>query len=108
MVKLLKVIPSDVKGKKYSAYFLLDNGKEKKINFGASSYRDFTLINKKDSKFYIDNKDDREKVKTAYRARHAKDPINNPLTPASLSWHILWDLPSFAGSIKKFKNKFKL
>jgi hypothetical protein len=108
MVKLLKVIPSDVKNKKYSAYFQLDNGKEKKINFGQAGARDFTLINKKDSKFYIDNKDDREKVKTAYRARHAKDPINNPLTPASLSWHILWDLPSFPGSIKKFKNKFKL
>jgi hypothetical protein len=107
-MKLLKVIPSDVKNKKYSAYFLLDNGKEKKINFGQAGARDFTLINNKDSKFYIDNKDDREKVKTAYRARHAKDPINNPLTAGSLSWHILWNKPTLAGSISHFKNKFKV
>ena len=108
MVKLLKIIPSDVKGKKYSAFFLLDNGKEKKVNFGASAYRDFTLMNNKKSKFYEPDKEKREKVRASYRARHAKDPINNPLTAGALSYHILWDLPSFAGSIRKFKNKFKL
>jgi len=107
-MKLLKVIPSTVKGKKYSAYFQLDNGKEKKINFGQAGAKDFTLINKKDSKFYEPDTSKREKRKTAYRARHKNDPINNPLTAGSLSWHILWDLPSFAGGIKKFKNKFKL
>jgi len=107
-MKLLKVIPSTVKNKKYSAYFQLDNGKEKKINFGQAGAKDFTLINKKDSKFYEPDKSKREKRKTAYRSRHKNDPINNPLTPGSLSWHILWDLPSFPGSIKKFKNKFKL
>ena len=107
-MKLLKVIPSDAKGKKYSAYFQLDNGKEKKINFGQAGAKDFTLINNKDSKFYEPDKSKREKIKAAYRARHAKDPINQPMTAGSLSWHILWDLSSFAGSIKKFKNKFKL
>ena len=101
MVKLLKVIPSDVKNKKYSAYFLLDNGKEKKINFGQAGAKDFTLINNKDSKFY-------EKIKAAYRARHKNDPINNPLTAGSLSWNILWNKPTLAGSISHFKNKFKV
>ena len=108
MVKLLKVIPSDVKNKKYSAYFLLDNGKEKKINFGQAGAKDFTLINNKDSKFYEPDKSKREKIKTAYRSRHKNDPINNPLTAGSLSWNILWNKPTLAGSISHFKNKFKV
>ena len=92
MVKLLKIIPSSAKGKKYSAYFLLDekdkkgNRKEKKVNFGAKTYRDFTLMNTKGSKFYEKDKAKREKVKASYRSRHAKDPINNPLTAGSLSY----------------------
>jgi hypothetical protein len=108
MPKLLKIIPSDVKGKKYSAFFLLDNGKEKKVNFGSSTYRDFTLMNNKKSKFYEADKEKREKVRASYRARHAKDPINNPLTAGALSWWILWNKPTLAGSISHFKNKFKL
>ena len=107
-MKLMKIIPAKAKGKKWTAYFMLDNGKEKAVSFGAKGYRDFTLMNDKTSKFYEPDKEKREKVKAAYRARHAKDPINQPLTPAALSWHVLWELPSFAGSIKKFKNKFKL
>jgi hypothetical protein len=110
MVKLLKIIPSDVKGKKYSAYFLLDEKtkKEKKVNFGSAGMRDFTLINDKKSKFYIKDKNEREKVKKAYQTRHAKDRINDPLTPGSLSWHVLWSEPTLAGAIARFKNKFKL
>ena len=108
MPKLLKIIPSDVKGKKYSAFFLLDNGKEKKVNFGAKTYKDFTLMNNKKSKFYEPDKEKREKVRASYRARHAKDPINNPLTAGALSWWILWNKPTLAGSISHFKNKFKL
>ena len=114
MVKLLKIIPSSAKGKKYSAYFLLDekdkkgNRKEKKVNFGASSYRDFTLMNTKGSKFYEPDKKKRDKVKASYRARHKNDPINNPMTPGSLSYYILWSSPSLGGSIRNFKRKFNL
>ena len=49
-IKLLKVLPSKKTGKKYDAYFLLDNDKEKVVSFGASGYRDYTLINDKSSK----------------------------------------------------------
>jgi len=107
-MKLMKIIPSKAKGKKWTAYFMLDNGKEKAVNFGAKGYRDFTLMNDKTSKFYEPDKAKRESVKAAYIKRHAKDPINDPLTAGALSRWILWELPSFAGSIKKFKNKFKL
>ena len=108
MVKLLKIIPSDVKGKKYSAYFLLDNKKEKKVNFGAKTYRDYTLMSSKSSKFYEKDKKERDKVKNAYRARHAGDRINQPMTAGSLSYWILWQSPSFGGSIRNFKRKFNL
>jgi len=104
----MKIIPSKAKGKKWTAYFMLDNGKERAVNFGAKGYRDFTLMNDKASKFYEPDKAKRESVKAAYIKRHAKDPINDPLTAGALSRWILWELPSFAGSIKKFKNKFKL
>ena len=107
-MKLMKIIPAKAKAKKWTAYFMLDNGKEKAVSFGSKGMRDYILMNDKNSKFYEPDKDIREKVKAAYRARHAKDKINDPLSPGSLSWHVLWDLPNFAGSIKKFKNKFKL
>jgi len=108
MVKLLKIIPSDVKGKKYSAYFLLDNKKEKKVNFGAKTYRDYTLMSSKSSKFYEKDKKKRDAVKASYRSRHAKDPINSPMTAGSLSYWVLWNKPTLGGSIAHFKNKFKL
>ena len=39
-MKLMKIIPSKRKDKKYVAYFKLDSGKEKAVHFGASGYRD--------------------------------------------------------------------
>ena len=47
IMKLLKIIPSKRKDKKYVAYFQLPGGKEKAVHFGASGYRDFTLISVK-------------------------------------------------------------
>ena len=114
MVKLMKIIPSKVKGKKWTAFFDLGTKdkkgkqKEKAVSFGAEGYRDYTLLNDKTSKFYEKDKKERDKVKAAYQARHAKDPINEPMTAGSLSYYILWNKPTLAGSIAHFKNKFKL
>jgi hypothetical protein len=108
-MKLLKIIPSDVKGKKYSAYFKLDNGKERKVNFGAANFRDFTLLNNKKSPYYIKNSGEREKVKQSYLKRHAKrENWFAPMTAGALSRWILWNKPTLGGSISHFKNKFKL
>ena len=106
MVKLLKIIPAKAKGKKWSAYFMLDNGKEKAVSFGASSYRDFVLMNDKTSTHYQPDKKKREKVKEAYKKRHAKDNLTDPLSPGALSYFILWSSPSFGGSIRNFKKRF--
>ena len=105
MIKLLKIIPAKQKTKKWTAYFKVDN-KEKAVSFGASGYRDFTLMNDKTSKFYEPDKKKREKVKEAYKKRHAKDNLTDPLSPGALSYYILWSSPSFGGSIRNFKKRF--
>ena len=105
MIKLLKIIPAKQKSKKWTAYFKVDN-KEKAVSFGASGFRDFVLMNDKTSKHYQPDKKKREKVKEAYRKRHAKDNLTDPLSRGSLSWFILWSSPSFGGSIRNFKKRF--
>jgi len=108
-ISLMKIIPSKRKDKKYVAYFKIGEGREKAVHFGSAGMRDYTLINDKNSQFYIKEKAAREKVKAAYIRRHEKrENWNDPVTAGALSRWILWELPSFAGSIKKFKNKFKL
>jgi len=108
MVKLMKVIPAKAKAKKWSAYFMMPDGKEKVVSFGASGYRDYTLISDKKSKFYLPKKADREKVKAAYIKRHSKEDQTNPMKPATLSRYILWSTPSLGGSIRNFKKRFKV
>ncbi len=88
------------KGKKY--VLEADN---KKIHFGAEGMRDYTLVNNPSSKFYIKEKKEREKVRANYRTRHRKDPYKTPLTPASLSWFILWGKPTLDESIKDYSRK---
>ena len=51
-IRLLRIVKSSNSAKKWDAFFMVDD-KEKKISFGASNYRDNTLINDKNSKFYL-------------------------------------------------------
>jgi len=96
-MKLLKVVKLVNDVKKYQAIFLLDNGKEKKVKFGASGYTDY-LISK--------DKERRER----YRKRHQKDlKTNNPLRAGYLSYFLLWgNSTSLKQNIKDYKKKFKL
>lgn len=108
-LKLVKIKKSDKDGKKYMAVFLIDNERTKTVHFGSDGMRDFTLINNKDSKFYLPKSLDREVVKASYIRRHrAREDWNNPLTAGALSRWILWDKRSLLGSIKAFKKRFKL
>ncbi len=107
-MKLLKVVRSNNKSKKYTAVFLVD-GRERRISFGASGYRDYTLISDKTSKFYLPNKSDRDVVKASYIRRHEKrENFNDPMTAGSLSRFLLWDKPTFKGALRAFKKRFKL
>lgn len=107
-IKLLRIEPSSKKEKKYDAIFMVDD-KEKKVSFGASGYRDYTLINDKNSKFYLPKILDRNVVKASYIRRHReKENWNNPLSAGALSRYILWNKKTLASSIKDYKKKFKL
>tara|TARA_R110000787_G_scaffold55038_1_gene127433 strand:+ start:52 stop:384 length:333 start_codon:yes stop_codon:yes gene_type:complete len=109
MTKLLKILPSKLEGKKYTAYFIMNDGKERIVHFGQAGARDYTLINNKSSSFYLPKKADRDAVKAAYRRRHEKDLLtNDPTRPGYLSYYVLWNQKTLGGSIKHYKNKFKL
>lgn len=75
--------------------------------FGANLYRDFTLMNDKNSKFYEPSKEERDKVKDRYLKRHSKDP-KGIHSPSTLSDMILWNKPTIRESIKDYENKYNV
>lgn len=107
-LKALKKLPMNNKNK-FQAIFELDNGKEKKVSFGAQGYRDFTLLNDKNSKFYLPDPKERNKVKERYIKRHkSRENWDQPMTRGALSGLILWNKKSVAASLKDYKSKFNL
>jgi len=95
-MRLIKVEPSSRTDKKYQAIFLEDDGKHKKVHFGARGYDDFTLTN---------DIEQRER----YLKRHSdREKWNNPITPGALSRWILWNKPTLTESIMDYKKRFNL
>jgi len=107
-MKLISIVPSTRKGKKYKATFELDKERSITTHFGASGYRDFTLMSNPKSEFYIKNSGAREKVRQAYLKRHAKEDWMKPMTAGSLSRWILWEKTTLPAAIKNFKRKFSV
>jgi len=108
-MKLIEIKPSTRSGKKLMAVFEKDDGKTITTHFGSANMRDFTLINDKNSKFYIPNSGAREKVKQAYLRRHAKrENWAAYMTAGSLAKHILWEKRTLKSAIANYKRKFKL
>jgi len=97
----LKLRKSKREGKKWVA----KDGK-RTIHFGQENARDYTLMNKKGSKHYLPSKEERDKVRSAYQSRHAKDNLDNPFSPGALSYYILWTAPTMKGGIKNYEKKF--
>ena len=75
--------------------------------FGATGFRDFTLMNKKTSKFYEPSEEERNKVKDRYLKRHAKEP-KGVHTPSTLSDMILWNKPTIQASVKDYEKKYNV
>lgn len=100
---MLTLHRSDKPNKKF--YLKTDT---KKIYFGASKNRDYTLLNNPSSKYHLKDKRERNKVKRNYRFRHRNDPYNTALTPASLSYYILWNKPTLSASIKDYERRFNV
>jgi len=96
-MKLLRVIPSQVKNKKYTAVFEKENGRTKSVSFGSAT-----------GETYLNHRDD--KVKKAWLARHsnAGEQWDKPDTAGSLARWLLWHTPSFRENIKLFKTRFNL
>lgn len=92
---------SKAKNKKYA---MRVDGKT--TNFGDDRYRDYLLMNDKNSKFYEPNKEEREKVKASYRKRHEGDNLNDPTSAGALSYYLLWNKPTLVASIRDFVARF--
>lgn len=95
--RLLKIVKSDKKDKKYMAVFInKTTNREKIIHFGAIGYSDYTI-----------HKDDNRKA--LYISRHKNnEDWNNPITAGSLSRWILWNLPTLGASIKDYRRRFNI
>lgn len=110
MTKLIKIVKSDKPKKKWKAIFKRQNGREKTIYFGSAGMRDFTLLNDKNSKFYIPDKKEREKVRDNYQARHKKDLITDEnkqgIGAGALSYYLLWTTPKM--NIASYRRRFNL
>jgi hypothetical protein len=104
MSRIFYLFKSDRGDKKY--VMVMPEFKHKHF-FGATGYRDFTLMNDKNSKFYEPSKEERNKVKDRYLKRHAKDP-KGIHSPSTLSDMILWNKPTIKESIKDYENKYNV
>ena len=107
-MKLIEIKPSTRKDKKYMAIFQLDDERAKTTHFGASGYRDFTLMSNPKSEYYIKNSGAREKVRQSYLKRHAKEDWMKPMTAGALSRWILWEKRTVPMAIRAFRKKFSV
>jgi len=95
-MKLLRVVRSPVKGKKWEAQFDVGEGRVRRVSFGDATMEDYTQHH------------DAERARR-YRARHERDlRTGDPTRPGYLSYYILWAGPSMAANISAYKNRFNL
>jgi len=92
--------------RKNKKYVLKGGGKT--VHFGDDRYRDYLLMNDKNSKFYESNRMDRERVKSNYRRRHGGDNLKDPLSAGALSYYLLWNKKTLKASIKSYEDAFKI
>jgi len=94
---------SNLKNKKWSAFY---PASKRVIHFGGKGYRDFTLMNDKNSVHYLSSNKERDAVKDRYRVRHANDNLDDPESPGSLSYEVLWSAPTLRGGIRNYSRKY--
>jgi len=94
-MKLVKLVKSENKTKKYDAYIETRDG-VKKVSFGAAGMSDYTI-----------HKDPERKK--AYISRHkSNEDFYDPLTAGFWSRWYLWNLPTKKASLEDLKRRFKL
>ncbi len=96
-IKLIKIVPSVKKDKKYDAHF--SDGTV--THFGAKGYQNYGGVGKEK---HLD-----ENRKKAYLRRHsATENWNDFKSPGALSRWVLWNKPSFRESVADYKKRFNL
>lgn len=94
---------SNRKGKKYMMKMPYYNHTH---HFGATGYRDYTLLHNRNSKYYLPTQAERDKVRKAYRTRHARDKgLGSIHAPSEMSMVILWSKPTLEQGIRAFETK---
>ena len=93
-MKLLKVVKSDIKGKKFKAVFDID-GKEKRVHFGATGYLDYTIGAS-------------DQQRRNYRSRQSSGATAAADSPNALSYYILWNTKSRLKNIELFRKKYNV
>jgi hypothetical protein len=93
-MKLVKIVPSTRKDKKYMAMFD-DQGSPKTTHFGAAGYSDYTIHHD-------------EERRERYLKRHSTEDWTDPTSAGTLARFVLWNKPTLAGSIRDYKKRFSL
>lgn len=93
VTQIIYLYPSEKSNKKWTAQ--IDN---KKVHFGASGYEDYTI-----------HKDEERKNRYVKRHKGKENWGKSGLkTPGFWSRWLLWNKPSFRGSIKDMENRFNI
>ena len=93
----VKLIKSPLKNKKWRMLFYDDGLLVEYIDFGHSSYQDYT----------IHHDDNRKRLYLARFQKLIKKNINNPYAPTTLSTFLLWNRKSIEDSFNSYKKFFK-
>lgn len=96
-LRLKTIRRSHKKEKKWDAVFVKEDGSEKVVPFGQKGYSDFTK-----------HKDETRRQRYIKRHSGMGENWKDPTTPGALSYHILWNKPTFKASVADFKKKFDL
>lgn len=96
-LKLIKIVKSPIKTKKYRAYFN-DNTH---TDFGAVGYENYGGVGK--SRHL-----DKERKKRYINRHRKRENWNNPKSAGSLSRYVLWNKETFRESVKDYKKRFNL
>ena len=94
-IMLMDLQPSNIKNKKWTASFKTSYHKNKTVHFGDNRYEDYT-IHKDPKRAYL------------YQQRHKNDNLDDPMSPGSLSYYILWSDPDFKQGLKNYINHFNI
>jgi hypothetical protein len=95
IIILMSLEPSNIKNKKWKAVFKTSYHKHKTVHFGLKNAQDYT-IHKDPNRAEL------------YRARHRNDNLDDPMSPGSLSYYILWSSPDFRQGLINYINHFNI